>query len=433
MSYDKEFSFIDLFAGCGGLSLGLFRAGWNGLFGVEKDTNAFETLSTNLLADSGRYRYEWPTWLPQTPHDLGLLLEEYEGQLRSLNVDLLVGGPPCQGFSSAGRRDPRDPRNALLNAYLEAVSLLRPKYILIENVRGITMDFLEKECGEKKINYSKELLKSLADDYNVWSKMLDSSTFGVPQSRVRFFVIAQRKDISTEWSPFDAIEAERASFLRRKSLLEGTTAWTAISDLEVARNGKVPSRDTRGFEEISYSSPLTHYQRLMRDGMQAPPSDTRLARHRPHIVERFAGMIELCQKNGTYNTSLRNLYRERFGLKKQAIRVMDPDKPTPTITSMPDDLLHYTEPRALTVRENARLQSFPDWFEFRGKYTSGGHRRKIEVPRFTQVANAVPPLVAEAIGRTILMQLGRSATAVVTTSGQGLVDRPLSKLENAAL
>jgi DNA (cytosine-5)-methyltransferase 1 len=94
--------------------------------------------------------------------------------------------------------------------------------------------------------------------------------------------------------------------------------------------------------------------------------------------------------------------RASFGLKKCAIRVLDPDRPSPTITSMPDDLIHYKEARTLTVRENARLQSFPDSFVFKGKYTSGGQLRKREVPRFTQVANAVPPLAAEALGSSLL-------------------------------
>ena len=106
--------------------------------------------------------------------------------------------------------------------------------------------------------------------------------------------------------------------------------------------------------------------------------------------------------------------RERFGLKKMALRVLDPDRPSPTITSMPDDLLHYSEPRTLTVRENARLQTFPDWYSFQGKYTTGGHLRKLEVPRFTQVANAVPPLVARAIGEALADLLRPEATAMAT-------------------
>lgn len=403
-SIASQFTFIDLFAGCGGLSLGLFRAGWHGYLGVEKDDFAFQTLSANLLSNGGRFQYDWPSWLPQQPHDIAALLGGYAKQLEALSIDLLVGGPPCQGFSSAGRRDPRDPRNKLFRAYLDAVEVLRPKFILIENVRGMTMDFFEKESDSKKINYSEELIESLSDNYFVWNKMLDSTDFGVPQSRTRFFIIAQQKDISVEWDPFREIEQSRAGFLRGKGLIESPSAKSAISDLEVKRNGTVSSRDTRGFKEIAYLTPRTSYQRLMRDGMEGAPSDTRLARHQTHIVERFEEMIELCHRDGNLNTSLRGIYRERFGLKKQAIRVMDPDKPTPTITSMPDDLLHYSEPRALTVRENARLQSFPDWFEFKGKYTSGGHRRKVEVPRFTQVANAVPPLVAEALGETLLRQ-----------------------------
>jgi DNA (cytosine-5)-methyltransferase 1 len=114
--------------------------------------------------------------------------------------------------------------------------------------------------------------------------------------------------------------------------------------------------------------------------------------------------------------------RARFGLKKMALRVLDPDRPSPTITSMPDDLLHYSEPRTLTVRENARLQTFPDWYSFQGKYTTGGHLRKQEVPRFTQVANAVPPLVARAIGEALTDLLkGNSTTAA--EGGRRLLSR----------
>ena len=93
--------------------------------------------------------------------------------------------------------------------------------------------------------------------------------------------------------------------------------------------------------------------------------------------------------------------RKEFGVAKSTLRVLNPDAPAPTITSLPDDLLHYAEPRTLTVRENARLQTFPDWFVFKGKYTTGGDRRVREVPRFTQVANAVPPLLAELFGTVL--------------------------------
>jgi DNA (cytosine-5)-methyltransferase 1 len=140
------------------------------------------------------------------------------------------------------------------------------------------------------------------------------------------------------------------------------------------------------------------------------PSDLRLARHCELIEARFKKIIKICQDEGRLNTSVGEKINARFGLKKTALRVLDPAHPSPTITSMPDDLLHYAEPRTLTVRENARLQSFPDWFAFKGKYTTGGHLRRVEVPRFTQVANAVPPLVARAIGEFLVEVLAPPRT-----------------------
>jgi DNA (cytosine-5)-methyltransferase 1 len=175
-----------------------------------------------------------------------------------------------------------------------------------------------------------------------------------------------------------------------------------------------------GFEEIAYGAARTSYQVVMRDGHVGAPSDLRLARHRPEIRERFASIIRACREDGRLNTTISSDVRKAHGLKKMAIRVLDPLSAAPTITSLPDDLLHYSEPRTLTVRENARLQTFPDWFAFRGKYTTGGDRRRREVPRFTQVANAVPPLLAEQIG-SVLLRLASSAQAVDMLA-EGLAD-----------
>ena len=100
--------------------------------------------------------------------------------------------------------------------------------------------------------------------------------------------------------------------------------------------------------------------------------------------------------------SLSKLAREGLGLKKHSITVLTKNEPAPTITTLPDDVIHYNELRILTARETARLQSFPDWFEFTGKYTTGGKQRKLECPRYTQIGNAVPPLLSEAIGRLLI-------------------------------
>jgi DNA (cytosine-5)-methyltransferase 1 len=188
----KDPTFIDVFAGCGGLSLGLMEAGWQGLFAVEKNENAFLTLSANLIATKRERRFSWPKWLPRKPHSIGSLLDTYGTELGKLHrsVDMLVGGPPCQGFSSAGRRDPNDPRNQLVTDYLRLVNIIEPKIVLIENVRGITADFDEARVSTGKINYAKWIQKALSKKYSVFSKMIDLSEFGVPQKRHRFFFIA---------------------------------------------------------------------------------------------------------------------------------------------------------------------------------------------------------------------------------------------------
>src|ERR1700693_1003649 len=139
----RKIVFADIFAGCGGLSLGLLQAGLEGKFAIEHDEFAFATLRANLLSKDSPFKFKWPRWLPKEPIAIGKLLREYKEQLESLEgaVDLLVGGPPCQGFSSAGRRRHDDPRNKLFASYLGIVDTLQPKAVLIENVRGFTMDF----------------------------------------------------------------------------------------------------------------------------------------------------------------------------------------------------------------------------------------------------------------------------------------------------
>jgi DNA (cytosine-5)-methyltransferase 1 len=132
------------------------------------------------------------------------------------------------------------------------------------------------------------------------------------------------------------------------------------------------------------------------------PNSLRLARHKEQTVERFSKIINMCEKSGTKGVVLSDKVRAELGIKKQSIVVLNEKQPSHTITTLPDDIIHYSEPRILTVRECARLQSFPDWFEFRGNYTTGGSRRTKECPRYTQVGNAVPPLLAEFLGTIVI-------------------------------
>ena len=418
-SKPRKIVFADAFAGCGGLSLGLLQAGLQGRFAIEHDKFAFETLRANLLSKNSELRFVWPRWFPKEQIGISKFLDNFINELQSEagKIDVLVGGPPCQGFSSAGRRRHDDPRNQLFESYLNLVDVLKPRAVLIENVRGFTIDFSAK--GRVK-NYAQMLRSRLEENYQVFEELLDLSKFGVPQGRTRYFLLALEPGLCTG-NPFDLLKETLPSFLRSLQLKAPVSSWAAISDLEVSRGGTRPSTETSGFEEIKYTSPRTQFQKLMSNG-DAAPTDLRLARHSEEITARFQEIIKLSHAEGRLNTSISEDVRARFGLRKHALRVLDPDRPSPTITSLPDDLLHYSEPRTLTVRENARLQSFPDWYSFKGKYTTGGHLRRKEVPRFTQVANAVPPLVARAFGELLieLFRVGGSRRNGTRTPVHGL-------------
>lgn len=399
-----ELNYVDVFAGCGGLSLGLHRAGWHGLFAIEKDGFAFSTLSRNFLDESARFRYSWPDWLEKKPWTAKDLIEAHGSELASLKgkVTLLAGGPPCQGFSTAGRRRADDPRNALVEDYLELVKILEPKILVIENVRGFTVDFaISVNNSEIKENSAAVLVRRLADEYSVDSSLLSAAEFGVPQNRQRFVLIAIKKGCGLPALMISQLKNSARAVIKKWNIPSVNTASGAISDFESRYATVIPSPDTSGFFALMPGRPRTKYQRAMRDGFQGEVSDSRLARHTEAVEARFEKIINICIEEGRSHRALSSAMRADLGIKKMATRVLDPDRPSPTITSMPDDLLHYNEPRTLTVRENARIQSFPDWFQFAGKYTTGGHRRRVEVPRFTQVANAVPPLMAEAIGHCL--------------------------------
>ena len=396
-----ERRFVDAFAGCGGLSLGLKRAGWRGVFAIEKDPFAFETLTANFSPD-GPWSYDWPAGIERRAWDIEELLSKRAESLEALagEVELLAGGPPCQGFSCAGRRRRDDPRNALVDAYAELVKTLRPQLVLLENVRGFATGFTCESTGVK-VNFATALEECLTPEYDVATAILRASDYGVPQVRPRFILVGAAKELEQGRAIegfFDDLRADAWSFLHERGLSCETPARDAISDLEVERNGRVPSPDTKGFDATAYAGPKTAYQRAMHEGCDGSPSDLRLARHRESTTTRFEALIEASREEGRLNVTVSPETKKAHGIKKAAIRVLDPMRPAPTVTSLPDDLIHYSEPRTLTVRENARLQSFPDWFSFRGKYTTGGDRRAREVPRFTQVANAVPPLLAEQLG-----------------------------------
>ena len=399
--------FIDLYAGCGGLSLGLIQAGWSGLFAIEKSPLAFETFKHNLI-DRGHKGFNWPDWLECEPMPISRLLGKHRPNLEALNgkVDLIAGGPPCQGFSLAGSRNKNDPRNKLVHDYLKVVNIVSPTFLLLENVKGFDVAFKGRTARSRTKSYAKYVVEYLTRiGYQVVdTKFINCAEYGIPQRRSRYFLAAVRK--SCNYSPFEVLADIRSEFLTGKGLEPGkpVTVREAISDLQVIGKKLIPSMDSNvgGFIQIQYEAPakLSAYQSLLRRGMinGATPTDLRLPRHREEIVKRFSEILEKCEKG----KMICKADREYFGLKKRTITPLSPTEPSTTITTLPDDMIHYSEARILTVRENARLQSFPDWYSFKGKYTTGGKARKNECPRYTQVGNAVPPLLAEALGAALL-------------------------------
>jgi DNA (cytosine-5)-methyltransferase 1 len=200
-----------------------------------------------------------------------------------------------------------------------------------------------------------------------------------------------------EFNPYEKLEAIRHDFLKRKGLPvdKPISVKEALSDLETQNKQLIGCVDSPRFKQIVYSAPETDYQRLLHGSMNGKaPNSLRLANHGEEIRNRFAAMLNTCRRG----VQLSKEDRERFGLKKHCTVPLDPTKPSHTLTTLPDDIVHYSEPRILNVREYARLQSFPDWYEFKGKYTTGGDRRVQECPRYTQVGNAVPPFLAECLG-----------------------------------
>jgi DNA (cytosine-5)-methyltransferase 1 len=435
-------TFIDLFSGCGGLSLGLMKAGWRGLFAIEQSPEAFKTLKNNLVNENGHNagwpKFAWPEWLEIGPHEIAAFLRKQRRHLEGIRgkVHLVAGGPPCQGFSFAGRRSGNDPRNELFRHHLRVVDILRPALVLMENVQGIDTAFgagkkpRKKQRARPRKSYASRIRETLEEHgYEVQQHVLKAVDFGVPQFRPRYFTLGIRKDLlrGVDEPVLQEVLAEmRNEFLRHRGLPVGrpVTVSDAISDLTT--DGKqlvecVDDESPPGFKEIVYQDPETRYQKLMHAGMNGrAPNSLRLVNHRHETVQRFQDILCTCRKG----VQLSEEDRARLGIRKTAITPLAPDQPSHTLTTLPDDLLHYAEPRIHTVREHARLQSFPDWFEFRSKYTTGGDRRAKECPRYTQVGNAVPPLLAEAIGEALLvildeLQAARPMARHGKTSRQG--------------
>ena len=392
----KKYTVIDLFAGCGGLSLGLYQAGWNGVFAVEKNPCAFETLRYNRI--EGKKHFFWPKWLPKEPLDILVVNKKYDKELIGLRgtIDLVAGGPPCQGFSMAGKRVADDIRNQLVFAYIEFISMVMPKMILFENVPAITSKRTEKDKGELIVDVLKKELKA-AGYGNYIEVVLDSTKYGVPQKRNRFFILACRYP---EW--------------KLQPPKPGDSPLVTVSDALAGLPNVIANSEVEGTE---YTDGHSDFEQLMRDDAFWHREDMTSQKilnhmpmkHRDCTLKRFALLNQgdsLKTLFERYQGAERErLQKERILPKKMFIkrnyRLIN-NEPSPTVTShCLDEFVHPIYDRALTVRECARLQSFPDSYNFVGGPYIVPHIDRTVQDKYEQIGDAVPPLLAYAWGMQI--------------------------------
>lgn len=335
------------------------------------------------------------------------------------NLDVLAGGPPCQGFSGIGIRrsygvDKAElPSNHLYQTMANVIRALRPRIFLFENVQGLLNAKWTKAEGRKIFPDVLREFRSI-EGYEVRYSLVKAKNYGVPQNRPRVLLVGIRKDVLSGCD-FLELDAHTDDAVKCGFLPKPTRGFPDLIDLlgdlvdEDAANVLHSGQFEKGpFFTAKYpSSPKTEIQRKLRtaphwaDSSRIKLTEQEYSKHKPNIVAKFQHMLdnngEIPDQFKTKKFSQRIL-RERWGNTE----------PNITATSLADDYVHFCQPRALTVREWARLQLFPDWYEFAGKRTTGGLRRAgnpregifdREVPKYTQIGNAVPIGLAEAVGR----------------------------------
>ncbi len=528
----KKLQHIELFAGCGGMTLGLEGAGFELYLANELSPMAGETFAYNLLgedlsalADKGKvskkvlwikskyFRDNLKHRLRENPFEFGkgkfhedlgdntelkgkLILgnidhfikylnnnEKIKEKLRKENIDVLSGGPPCQGFSLAGRRIKDDYKNQLPLSFANFAGLTKPKIVILENVKGITSAF--KDNNGKKHYAWLEIAKAFSlRGFVPLCMVINSKYFGIPQNRPRFIMLAFRRDIFNaivsrdnnsmivkdiaknsfdffkkvnSTSRLDKIsindiklyDLENASAAFNGELLPKVqttsknlvSAINAIDDLRLSNeNFRINKTGNKYSKELSklFKPKYKKLQIIIQN--HEPRKHSKLVQARFLLYQIFnkfndikqigiqviSGKIkddEVIEKifNSIRNEDLLDVassghgfiklknvmqfkeYLKLIETKKHSQRAIKCNEPAPAQLTIPDDLCHYSsnELRTLTVREMARFQSFPDWFIFKSKITTGGNQRTFEVPQYTQVGNAVPPLLALEIGKTI--------------------------------
>lgn len=347
---------IDIFSGAGGLSLGAEMAGFDVRLAVEKDKCATETYRRNHPATK---------LIEGDIHDIDPL--EHLHLLPNENVTIVFGGPPCQGFSTSNTmtRNMMNPNNSLFEEFVRFVSVLQPEWFVFENVEG----FVHFENGKIK-NKVEECFREMG--YNVTSKVLWASDYGVPQRRNRFFMVGNRLGIDFQFPvPFGTV----------------ITVEEAIGDLPDLVNGQMDAL-------LSYKLPArraSDYARQMRYGSKRSRQNF-VSRNEDYVIERYH-YIGQGENWRSIPRELMQNYANTANCHSGIYKRLRANEPSIVISNYRKNMLiHPTQDRGLSVREAARLQSFPDRFVFSGSLM---HIQQ-------QIGNAVPPLLAKAVFERIL-------------------------------
>ena len=401
MSARKKYTFIDLFSGCGGLSEGFYRMGFTALAHVEINHWACETLRKRM-AYYGYSNIEREVIEKDiTSADI---LTDIDNAVAGRSVDVIIGGPPCQAYSTAGRvRDVKgmasDPRNFLFESYVKILEHFRPKFFVFENVTGL----LSARVNGKPIMPS--IMSALGNSYKLINDpnilVHNTADYGVPQIRKRVIIMGVRKDITTKeamdlyngvvkthWNP-------ETDLVERKVLKKFVSVKDAIGDLPSVEPGEDASTN-------SYDYPCNNafLKRIGKAGIH-PLMDHIARKHNALDRERFAIMINNHWSFGQLRKEMPQYEHEHARVFDNSYVVQWWDLPSKTILAhIHKDGFQFIHPdgnqaRSFTVREAARIQSFPDDFEFAG---SRGEKYK-------QIGNAVPPLFAEALAKSIKKNL----------------------------
>jgi len=347
---------IDIFSGAGGMSLGARMAGIDVKICIENDKHALLT-----------YHHNHPETkiFPNDIRQFTSVDEDFQNQ-----PTILFGGPPCQGFSTSNQRTrtSTNPNNWLFKEFIRVVELFSPDWVVFENVKGI----LETEGG-KFFDHTYSNLEKLK--YNLSHCVLNAADFGIPQLRSRLFIVGSKHGTKINLPP--------------PPIKRTVTVWDAIADLPDLANGA--NENILAYQ----SEPLSDYAKEMRSDV-AQCSNHVVTRNADHVIERYKHIPQ----GGNWEQIpeyLMSNYTDRTRCHTGIYRRLKYDEPSVVIGNYRKNMLiHPTQNRGLSVREAARLQSFPDWYEFKG---SIGFQQQ-------QVGNAVPPLLAKAIFETIILNEG---------------------------